>query len=82
MVRFAQNQHSPALLQNTYQQIKAYRFNLNDTIIRNRKLDIYRKPLHQNISQYLHLLEFVGCNFAQRISGPDFVQGAQSGFVV
>lgn len=74
--KVAQNQHSPALLQNTYQQIKTYRFNLNDTILRNRKLDIYRKPLHQNISQYLHLLEFVGCNFAQRISGPDFVQGA------
>jgi hypothetical protein len=72
----AQGQHSPALLQNTYQQIKAYRFNLNDTILRNRKLDIYRKPLHQQISQYLHLLEFVGCNFAQRISGPDFVHGA------
>ncbi|MCU4319557.1 hypothetical protein KTH44_10500 [Acinetobacter bereziniae] len=74
--KVAQNQHSPALLQNTYQQIKTYRFNLNDTILRHRKLDIYRKPLHQEISQYLHLLEFVGCHFAQRISGPDFVQGA------
>lgn len=72
----AQSQHSPALLQNTYQQIKAYRFNLNDTILRNRKLDVYRKPRHQEISQYLHLLEFVGCHFAQRIAGPDFVQGA------
>ena len=74
--KVAKNQHSPALLQNTYQQVKDFRFNLNDTILRNRKLDIYRKPLHQKISQYLHLLEFVNCNFAQRISGPDFVHGA------
>lgn len=74
--KVASDQHSPALLQNTYQQIKDFRFNLNDTILRNRKLDIYRKPLHQDISQYLHLLEFVDCHFAQRLSGPDFVQGA------
>ena len=74
--KVASHQHSPALLQNTYQQVKDFRFNLNDTILRNRKLDIYRKPLHQNISQYLHLLAFVDCHFAQRLSGPDFVHGA------
>ena len=74
--KVAKNQHSPALLQNTYQQIAKYRFNLNDTISRTRKLDIYRKNLHQDISQFLHLLEFVDCGFAHRLSGPDFVHGA------
>ena len=74
--KVAAHQHSPALLQNTYQQIEKYRFNVNDTIARTRKLDIYRKPLHQNISQFLHLLEFVESGFAQRQSGPDFSNGA------
>lgn len=72
----ASHQHSPALLQNTYQQIEKYRFKINDTIPRSRKFDVYRKPLHQNISQFLHLLEFVEAGFAQRLSGPDFVNGA------
>ncbi|TCM61805.1 hypothetical protein EC844_12723 [Acinetobacter calcoaceticus] len=70
------DQNSPALLANVYKQVEKYRFNLNDTLQRQRKLDVYRKPLHQEISQYLHLLEFVECGFAQRLSGPDYVLGA------
>lgn len=72
----AAHQHSPALLQNIFKQIEKYRFNVSDTIPRHRKLDIYRKPLHQEISQFLNLLEFVDCGFAQRLSGPDFSYGA------
>lgn len=74
--RVAAHQHSPALLQNVFKQIEKYRFNISDTIPRHRKLDIYRKPLHQEISQFLNLLEFIDCGFAQRLSGPDFSQGA------
>ena len=74
--KVAAHQHSPALLQNIFKQIEKYRFNVSDTIPRNRKLDIYRKPLHQDISQFLNLLEFVDCGFAQRLSGPDFTHGA------
>lgn len=72
----AKNQRTPALLQNTYQKIAAFRFKLDDTLSKQRKLDIYRKPLHQKISQFLHLLEFLQVGFASRSSGPDFVQGA------
>ena len=74
--KVAAHQHSPALLQNVFKQIEKYRFNVSDTIPRNRKLDIYRKSLHQDISQFLHLLEFIDCGFAQKLSGPDFSQGA------
>ncbi|AOA57363.1 DUF5682 family protein [Acinetobacter larvae] len=70
------NQHQPALLRNVYQQIEQYRFKLSDTLSRQRKLDVFRKPLHQQISQFLHLLAFVGCDFAQCLSGPDYVNGA------
>lgn len=72
----AAHQHSPALLQNVFKHIEKYRFNISDTIPRNRKLDIYRKPLHQEISQFLHLLEFIDCGFAHKLSGPDLSQGA------
>ncbi|WP_372404037.1 DUF5682 family protein [Acinetobacter piscicola] len=72
----AVHQHSPALLQNIFKQIEKYRFNVSDTIPRHRKLDIYRKPLQQEISQFLNLLEFVDCGFAHRLSGPDFTHGA------
>ncbi len=71
----AAHEHSPALLQNTYQKIKQFRFNLNDTTFRTRKLDVYRKSTHQDISQFLHLLDFVQVKFADRLSGPDFVHG-------
>lgn len=70
------DQHRPALVDNVYQQINKFRFNLTDTLKRQRKLDVYRKPLHQHISQFLHLLDYVDCGFAQRLSGPDYVLGA------
>ncbi len=72
----AKNQRSPALLQNTYQKAQYFRFKLEDTLSKQRKLDIYRKPLHQQISQFLHLLSFLNVDFAQRLSGPDFIHGA------
>lgn len=71
----AKNQRSPALLQNIYQKAQSLRFKLDDTLTKNRKLDVYRKPLHQHISQFLHLLSFLNVGFAKRLSGPDFIQG-------
>ena len=73
--RIPADQSSPALVANVYTQIEKFRFNLSDTLQRQRKLDVYRKDLHQEISQFLHLLEFVDCGFAQRLSGPDYVLG-------
>lgn len=67
---------SPALLQTTHQQALALRFKLEDTLPKNRKLDLYRKRLHQQTSRFLHLLAFLDVGFAQRLSGPDFVGGA------
>ena len=73
--KVAANQRSPALLQNTYQQAQHYRFQLNDTLAKNRKLDIYRKPHHHLISRFLHLLDFLAVDFAECLSGPDFIRG-------
>lgn len=74
--RVPPDQHHPALVDNVYRQIEKFRFNLSDTLKRQRKLDVYRKPLHQQISQFLHLLDYLDCGFAQRLSGPDYVLGA------
>lgn len=74
--RVPPDQHRPALVDNVYQQIEKYRFNLSDTLKRQRKLDVYRKARHQQISQFLHLLDYLDCGFAQRLSGPDYVLGA------
>ncbi|KAA8734319.1 hypothetical protein F4V57_04945 [Acinetobacter qingfengensis] len=71
----AKTQRSPALLQNTYQLAQNFRFKLDDTLNKQRKLDIYRKPLHQKISQFLHLLSYINVGFAECLSGPDFVHG-------
>ncbi len=67
---------SPALVQYVYERAVAFRFKLDDTTYKTRKLDVYRKPLHHQISQFLHVLEFLGVGFANRLSGPDFVSGA------
>lgn len=72
----AAGQRSPALLQNTYRQAQGYRFRLDDTLAKTRKLDVYRKPQHRLISRFLHLTAFVGSGFAERLSGPDFVGGS------
>ncbi|MBE9578749.1 DUF5682 family protein [Moraxella sp. K1664] len=71
----AKTQKSPALLQNTHATAQAFRFKLDDTLTKTRKLDTYRKPLHRKISQFLHLLLFLEVGFGQFVSGADFIRG-------
>lgn len=71
----AKTQKSPALLQNTYTTALAFRFKLDDTLTKTRKLDAYRKPLHRKISQFLHLLLFLEVGFGQFVLGADFIRG-------
>lgn len=69
------DQLRPALVNHVIEKVEKFRFNLSDTLHKQRKLDVYRKPRHQEISQFLHLLDFVACGFASHLSGPDFVHG-------
>lgn len=71
----AKTQKSPALVANTYQKAQYFRFKLDDTLPKTRKLDTYRKPLHRQISQFMHLLYFLEVGFGQFMAGADFVSG-------
>lgn len=73
--KVAKNQRSPALLQQTYATAQNFRFKLDDTLNKTRQLDIYRKPIQQKISQFLHMLSFLHVGFATQLSGPDFIHG-------
>lgn len=48
---------------------------LDSSLPQTRALDIYRKPRHLRISQFLHLLEVLEIPFARFLGGPDFVRG-------
>lgn len=38
-------------------------------------LEIYKKPSHREVSQFLHRLDFLGVPYATRRAGPDFLRG-------
>jgi len=40
-----------------------------------RSLDIYRSQSHRGQSHFLHQLQFLDIGYANRVAGPDFVQG-------
>ena len=68
---------SPPLVEAARAQARRLGFNLEDGEARNRKLDIYRKPRHREVSRFLHALAFLEAGFAARTSGPDFLSGVK-----
>ncbi|MFT0210987.1 DUF5682 family protein [Pseudomonas sp. F1_0610] len=73
--RIPKSSATPPLVNEVYQKAQKFRFKLEDTLSKNSQLDIYRKDSHRERSRFLHLLAFINTGFAQKIDGPDFVNG-------
>ena len=68
---------SPPLVEAARSQARRLGFNVEDGGERNRKLDIYRKPRHREVSRFLHAMAFLDAHFATRTGGPDFLSGVK-----
>ena len=66
---------SPPLVEAVRARARALGFNLNDSVRRDRELDIYRKDRHREASRLLHGMAFLNTGFGQRTGGPDLRQG-------
>lgn len=65
----------PPLIERARREARTHGLSLEDAIAKPRELDIYRKPRHQQCSQFLHAMRLVAPAFAERIKGPDRVHG-------
>lgn len=63
---------SPPLVEAVRNDARRLRFAIDDGEIRQRSLDIYRKPAHREASRFCHALDLLGTGFAERTAGPDF----------
>lgn len=63
---------SPPLVESVRNEARRLRFAIDDGEIRQRNLDIYRKPTHREASRFCHALDLLGARFAERTAGPDF----------
>jgi hypothetical protein len=63
---------SPPLVEAVRNEARRLRFAIDDGEIRQRNLDIYRKPAHREASRFCHGLQLLGAGFAERTAGPDF----------
>ncbi len=68
---------SPPLVEAARAQARRFGFNVEEGDERNRKLDIYRKPRHREVSRFLHAMTFLDTRFAIRTGGPDFLSGVK-----
>lgn len=63
---------SPPLVEAVRAEARRLRFAIDDGEIRQRNLDIYRKPAHREASRFCHALSLLGAGFGERTAGPDF----------
>lgn len=63
---------SPPLVEAVRNDARRLRFAIDDGEIRQRNLDIYRKPAHREASRFCHALDLLGVGFGERTAGPDF----------
>ncbi len=68
----------PPIVADIRARARALRFDLGDARMRTRHLDIRRKPAHLAASRFAHAVTLLGCDFARRTAGPDFVNHVQT----
>lgn len=71
----------PPILHDARKRAIASRFDLSDSLRRNRKLDIRRKPAHAETSRFCHQMQLLGTQFSALISGPDLKGGMRAGLL-
>ncbi len=69
---------SPPLVEDVRRRASKHRFDISDSAQRRRKLDIRRKDIHLEASQFCHALALIGSPFAGRDIGPDYITGART----
>jgi hypothetical protein len=69
---------SPPLVEDARSLARAHRFDISDGARRKRRLDIRRKPSQLAASRFLHAMEMLGAGFAERETGPDYLNNTQT----
>jgi hypothetical protein len=72
----------PPLVERARGEARAHGLSLEDAVPKTRELDIYRKPRHNQASQFLHAMRLVAPAFGQRVKGPDRVHGFRAGVLM
>lgn len=72
---------APPLLRDAWNRGKALGLDFEATQLKSLSLELHRKPRHRQVSRYLHLMAWIGCDLAQWQSGPDFVNGHRLGLM-
>lgn len=67
---------SPPLLEDARRTAAQMRVNLDDSLPRTVRLDLYRKEHHRARSRFLHLMAYLDVGLARWQSGPDFIGGS------
>ncbi len=72
----------PPLIERARREAQSHRLSLDDALPRDRELDIYRKPSHQQASRFLHAMRLIAPSFAERLKGPDRVHGFRANMLL
>jgi hypothetical protein len=67
---------SPPLVEDARALARAHRLDISDGARRKRRLDIRRKPAQLAASRYLHAMTMLATGFADRETGPDYLNDA------
>ena len=69
---------SPPLVEDARARARSLRIDVTDGARRRRRLDIRRKPAHLSASRYFHAMVLLDSGFAERLAGPDYVNGVNT----
>lgn len=65
----------PPLVTDAQSRAAALRFAVTDSMPRERRLEVRRKPAHRAASAFLHALAILETGFARMTAGPDYLAG-------
>lgn len=68
---------SPPLVEDVRRQARSLGLQLDDSVPRKVRLDLYRKPSHRLRSRFFHAMRYLECPLVRHLSGPDFYGNAQ-----
>ena len=70
---------SPPIVEDARSRAKRLKIDVSDGSRRTRRLDIRRKPAHLRASRFFHAMALLDTKFAERQTGPDFVNNINTG---
>ena len=69
---------SPPLVEDARARARSHRIDVSDGAVKRRRLDIRRNPRHLAASRYFHAMSLLDTGFAERETGPDYVNNVMT----